>query len=166
MLLVINFCRIRRVKCDETKPACFRCKKLGHDCDGYPKTKRPIRIVLPQLQPDFQPIFYQPSTIWIQTQDEDRFFKFFTDSMVPQLAGFFESEPWNRLILQTCHQDVAVRKAVIAIAAYKSASDATQCRVRPMLHSEVQNQHQYALRQYSKAIRSAALQEKQDLRTT
>ncbi|EPE34970.1 Zn2/Cys6 DNA-binding protein [Glarea lozoyensis ATCC 20868] len=28
-------CKIRRVKCDETKPACLRCVKFGHQCDGY-----------------------------------------------------------------------------------------------------------------------------------
>ncbi|TVY49024.1 Beauvericin cluster-specific repressor, partial [Lachnellula occidentalis] len=28
-------CKIRRVKCDETKPSCLRCLKFGHQCDGY-----------------------------------------------------------------------------------------------------------------------------------
>ncbi|KXL49376.1 MAG: hypothetical protein FE78DRAFT_67750 [Acidomyces sp. 'richmondensis'] len=28
-------CRIRRVKCDEKKPACFRCVATGRHCDGY-----------------------------------------------------------------------------------------------------------------------------------
>ncbi|CAG8979869.1 hypothetical protein HYALB_00002642 [Hymenoscyphus albidus] len=28
-------CKIRRVKCDETKPSCLRCVKFGHQCDGY-----------------------------------------------------------------------------------------------------------------------------------
>jgi hypothetical protein len=27
--------RIRRVKCDETKPKCIRCGKFGRICDGY-----------------------------------------------------------------------------------------------------------------------------------
>ncbi|KAF2183204.1 hypothetical protein K469DRAFT_215531 [Zopfia rhizophila CBS 207.26] len=27
-------CRRRRVKCDETRPTCNRCRKLGLDCDG------------------------------------------------------------------------------------------------------------------------------------
>lgn len=27
--------RIRRVKCDETRPACLKCKSTGRDCDGY-----------------------------------------------------------------------------------------------------------------------------------
>ncbi|CZT51872.1 uncharacterized protein RSE6_13084 [Rhynchosporium secalis] len=28
-------CKIRRVKCDETKPSCIRCVRFGHICDGY-----------------------------------------------------------------------------------------------------------------------------------
>ncbi|KAI1384916.1 uncharacterized protein F4822DRAFT_416684 [Hypoxylon trugodes] len=28
-------CRIRRVKCDETKPSCTRCESTGRKCDGY-----------------------------------------------------------------------------------------------------------------------------------
>ncbi|OOQ84069.1 hypothetical protein PEBR_32100 [Penicillium brasilianum] len=28
-------CRRRRVKCDEAKPACERCRKLGDKCEGY-----------------------------------------------------------------------------------------------------------------------------------
>ncbi|TGO10582.1 hypothetical protein BTUL_0131g00230 [Botrytis tulipae] len=30
-----NTCKARRVKCDETKPACMRCQKFGRVCDGY-----------------------------------------------------------------------------------------------------------------------------------
>lgn len=29
-------CKIRRKKCDETKPACHRCTSTGRKCDGYP----------------------------------------------------------------------------------------------------------------------------------
>ncbi|KAM0238316.1 hypothetical protein ACHAP5_008721 [Fusarium lateritium] len=28
-------CRIRKIKCDETKPACQKCAKTGRTCDGY-----------------------------------------------------------------------------------------------------------------------------------
>ncbi|KAF7539511.1 hypothetical protein G7054_g2067 [Neopestalotiopsis clavispora] len=33
-------CRLRRKKCDEAKPVCNRCVKLGLECDGY--TERPF----------------------------------------------------------------------------------------------------------------------------
>ncbi|PQE09872.1 hypothetical protein CJF31_00003787 [Rutstroemia sp. NJR-2017a BVV2] len=33
--------RIRRVKCDEAKPACMRCVRFGHKCDGYMYLQKP-----------------------------------------------------------------------------------------------------------------------------
>ncbi|KAF7916443.1 uncharacterized protein EAE97_012103 [Botrytis byssoidea] len=30
-----NTCKLRRVKCDETKPGCTRCQNFGRVCDGY-----------------------------------------------------------------------------------------------------------------------------------
>ncbi|TVY86445.1 Transcriptional regulatory protein [Lachnellula willkommii] len=30
-------CKIRRVKCDEAKPACNRCSSTGRKCDGFPQ---------------------------------------------------------------------------------------------------------------------------------
>ncbi|PQE23420.1 Fungal specific transcription factor domain-containing protein [Rutstroemia sp. NJR-2017a BBW] len=34
-------CKIRRVKCDEAKPACMRCVRFGHKCDGYMYLQKP-----------------------------------------------------------------------------------------------------------------------------
>ncbi|KAF4988849.1 hypothetical protein FGRMN_9523 [Fusarium graminum] len=35
-------CRIRKIKCDETKPACQKCVKTGRTCDGYESPFRPF----------------------------------------------------------------------------------------------------------------------------
>ncbi|KIL84927.1 transcriptional regulatory protein moc3 [Fusarium avenaceum] len=35
-------CRIRKIKCDETKPACQKCVKTGRTCDGYESLFRPF----------------------------------------------------------------------------------------------------------------------------
>ncbi|KLU81825.1 hypothetical protein MAPG_00906, partial [Magnaporthiopsis poae ATCC 64411] len=37
--------RIRRVKCDEGKPACQRCTSTGRACDGYDSTRSPSRVL-------------------------------------------------------------------------------------------------------------------------
>jgi hypothetical protein len=31
---ILTNSRIRKVKCDETQPACMRCTKTGRTCDG------------------------------------------------------------------------------------------------------------------------------------
>src|SRR3569833_880855 len=36
-----HYARIRKVKCDETKPFCHRCVSTGRACDGY---ESPFRI--------------------------------------------------------------------------------------------------------------------------
>ncbi|QSZ36950.1 hypothetical protein DSL72_009041 [Monilinia vaccinii-corymbosi] len=33
-------CKIRRVKCDETRPQCTKCVRSGRQCDGYPYNPR------------------------------------------------------------------------------------------------------------------------------
>ncbi|KAI0854356.1 hypothetical protein F5Y00DRAFT_222897 [Daldinia vernicosa] len=49
---------IRRVKCDETKPACTRCTSTGRKCDGYdgappPRPKKPTSSSPDQLATPF-----------------------------------------------------------------------------------------------------------------
>ncbi|KAI0148008.1 hypothetical protein F4776DRAFT_293875 [Hypoxylon sp. NC0597] len=56
-------CKIRRVKCDETKPACTRCTSTGRKCDGYegnapprqkkaPSSPGPLASTFPTLLTD------------------------------------------------------------------------------------------------------------------
>ncbi|KAK6498829.1 hypothetical protein TWF481_011402 [Arthrobotrys musiformis] len=40
-------CRDRKIKCDETRPGCIRCQKIGKDCPGY---ARPIHFVYSSQQ--------------------------------------------------------------------------------------------------------------------
>ncbi|KAF3089099.1 hypothetical protein TWF569_009101 [Orbilia oligospora] len=40
-------CRDRKIKCDETRPGCIRCQKIGKDCPGY---SRPIHFVYTSQQ--------------------------------------------------------------------------------------------------------------------
>jgi hypothetical protein len=49
-------CRVRHVKCDETKPICRRCQSFGVLCDGY----GPSATVLPQAKLKFQVGFMMP----------------------------------------------------------------------------------------------------------
>jgi hypothetical protein len=73
-------------------------------------------------------------------------------------------------VLQTCDQVPSIRHAVIALAALKSISEATQPPSRSVQEEEeIQKNHRFAIQQYSKAIqymRGASIEGKQDLRTT
>ncbi|KAF2167517.1 hypothetical protein M409DRAFT_66055 [Zasmidium cellare ATCC 36951] len=39
-------CKIRRIKCDESKPSCNKCVSTGRKCDGY---ESPFRSFIPEL---------------------------------------------------------------------------------------------------------------------
>lgn len=38
-------CKNSRVKCDEAKPSCQRCLRLGYRCEGYPTTTAKIKFI-------------------------------------------------------------------------------------------------------------------------
>ncbi|KAI0545121.1 hypothetical protein F4679DRAFT_488800 [Xylaria curta] len=99
-------CKIRRVKCDEALPACLRCTSTGRTCDGYARTNTPTGAVTILAGPSFE--------IQVSPRSK-RSFAFFVQRTCLQLAGFFGSDFWERLILQAAHHEPAIRHAIIAI---------------------------------------------------
>jgi hypothetical protein len=101
---------VRRIKCDEGRPACVRCTSAHRVCDGYNDTQ------LPRSSPStiISVIAGPSSDIHASTQSH-RSFSFFVQRTSPQLAGFFGSDFWERLVLQTAYHEPAVRHAVVAV---------------------------------------------------
>ncbi|KAH0140533.1 hypothetical protein KCU67_g14814, partial [Aureobasidium melanogenum] len=53
-------CKIKRLKCDETRPACDNCTKRGYDCPGYRKALKwstKYEVLQPD-EPDSQKTFH------------------------------------------------------------------------------------------------------------
>ncbi|KAK5630055.1 hypothetical protein RRF57_005770 [Xylaria bambusicola] len=100
-------CKIRRVKCDEARPDCLRCTSTGRTCDGYAHTMAPIAESGSTLQGPSLEIQASPRS--------KRSYAFFVQHTCSQLAGFFGSEFWERLVLQAAYNEPAVRHAVVAI---------------------------------------------------
>ncbi|KAI1747013.1 hypothetical protein F4782DRAFT_522753 [Xylaria castorea] len=99
-------CKIRRVKCDEAVPACLRCTSTGRTCDGYAHINTPTETVTVLAGPSFE--------IQVCPRSK-RSFAFFVQRTCSQLAGFFGSHFWERLVLQAAHHEPAIRHAIIAI---------------------------------------------------
>ncbi|KAI1346273.1 hypothetical protein F5Y01DRAFT_308427 [Xylaria sp. FL0043] len=99
-------CKVRRVKCDEGVPACLRCTSTGRTCDGY------AHITTPTVQ---APILQGPSLEIQGCPRTKRSFSYFVQRACSQLAGFFGSDFWERLILQAAYHEPAVRHAIVAI---------------------------------------------------
>lgn len=83
----------------------------------------------------------QPSPLPGVSMQEQRSFDFFRARTAAQFAGPFSSELWSKLLPRLCHQEDAIRHAIVAIGALHETVD----------HA-VDTNTEYAMRQYGKAI--------------
>ena len=141
-------CRIRRVKCDERKPACHRCTSTGRVCDGY--------AVAPASTVPNYTVLSLPPGASVESLWELRAFSHFRNHSAPILSSFFDSHFWMQLVLQMSAVDPAVRHAVIAFDTFAERmslssppSAAHQAAQRRM---EDWRNDRFAIVQYNKAI--------------
>lgn len=138
--------RIRKVKCDETKPYCLRCTKTGRKCDGYldprnlaskrrPKDPTPQdRILGPLLD--------------LSTPEEKRAFYFFQHVTAPCISGDFDAVFWRSVVLQVAQTEPAVRHAVLAVSTlHEGLTQGTIVQSTDGCPTQ-----SFALQQYNKAI--------------
>ncbi|KAE9985584.1 hypothetical protein EG327_004628 [Venturia inaequalis] len=147
-------CKIRHVKCDETKPKCMRCTNTGRDCDGYTepapsKSKsnrgsRSPRSAASPSSPERQFPVFTGSVL------EQRALEFFFYETAPQLSGFFTSRFWNGSVLQMSLSEPAIRYAMIAVSAMYE--DENLYGKSPVARTE--SHAAFALEYYNKAISS------------
>ncbi|KAI9642968.1 hypothetical protein NHQ30_008702 [Ciborinia camelliae] len=128
-------------KCDETKPACLKCTSTRRVCPGYHHVQ-PL-----DLSPSGDTILIttEPSFNILSSPQSKRSFAFFMRRTCSQLAGFFGSNFWERLVLQTAHHESAIRHAVVALGSIHELSE----RKTPVLELD----KAFALEQYNLAIR-------------
>ncbi|KAH8703643.1 hypothetical protein BGW36DRAFT_288499 [Talaromyces proteolyticus] len=161
-------CKIRRVKCDETKPDCRRCLSTGRKCDGYedaelsPPSHREsdipgsqtTQLVVP-YRDSAHHLLSTPSTQHLLpgNETENQYFDFFRLVTTSNLANSFDFGFWSYNILQASHQYPALFHATTAFGSIHRAflSDTTPATV-PRKHTE--KNVEFALRQFNKSIRS------------
>ncbi|TGO43141.1 hypothetical protein BHYA_0003g00950 [Botrytis hyacinthi] len=172
-------CRKRRVKCDEDKPHCARCEASGFKCDGYsvdafskahkraivvqkPQPKRKSsethRAILPSKAPKAARInirVLRPRSPIVETEQEYRYFCFFTENTIRRLCGFFESKLWSHLMLQAGEQERPIRHAMSAIGALDLILHTKEQKPHsPVAKSTIEDHHIFAIKQYDKAVKS------------
>ncbi|KAK3692569.1 hypothetical protein B0T22DRAFT_447570 [Podospora appendiculata] len=144
-------CKIRKVKCDETKPYCVRCTKTGRRCDGYldartmAQRRRRSGAAMPGDSPgDPQaPLFYE----WASAE-EKRSFQFFQHVTAPCLSGDYDGAFWSGIVLQICRSEPAVKHAVLAVSSLHEGM--TRGTVAP--YADISDRQSFALWQYNKSI--------------
>ncbi|KAF2649003.1 hypothetical protein K491DRAFT_611634 [Lophiostoma macrostomum CBS 122681] len=146
-------CKLRKVKCDEGRPACDRCLSTGRVCDGYgiwggggngyhqrPITQKPCTGDCPQKAPI---PFFSLNTV---STKELEYLEWFTCRSRIKFPGAFGSAFWDTRVLQASAREPAVLHALLALsAAHKSGST-------PPGDTGADQYEQFALRQYTKAI--------------
>ncbi|KAM7195680.1 hypothetical protein V8F20_007424 [Naviculisporaceae sp. PSN 640] len=128
--------KIRRVKCGEEKPACYRCTSTGRTCDGY-DNGTPLRNRTPQdslQEAELKRAEFLRTYQWNEsvrsmrpivadiegTEMEKKFFHRFRtateDSLTAHQMCTF-TPFWTRLAPRITHHDDAVKHAAIALGA-------------------------------------------------
>ncbi|KAJ5144847.1 hypothetical protein N7448_002239 [Penicillium atrosanguineum] len=144
-------CKARRVKCDESRPACRRCLSTGRACEGY-------GIWGGGGSPYGQPqgntalsVYCTPIPVGSLTADEQVSFDWFMERTTKKFAGLFTSDFWETLVFQASAQEPAVRHAVVALsAAHRYDSNYGPWMIPAVYGFDAE---QFTLQQYNKAIK-------------
>jgi hypothetical protein len=145
-----NCTRLRRIKCDETKPSCkryatdliiikgailmtgHRCTSTGRRCDGYDYNQQALVQARPvQLLPK------DILTSSIGNGTDDYYLDFFSKNIAPKIAGFYNLDFWTTTVVQLGHNEPAIRLAIQAVGS---------------LHEAVEKQEGSTLKQVDPAI--------------
>ncbi|KAF9880294.1 hypothetical protein CkaCkLH20_02248 [Colletotrichum karsti] len=153
---------VRKVKCDEAKPACLRCTKTGRICDGYLPRKpahgegSPGSDIVARLSPSVSPY-----ADWVGGTREQRAFDFYRNFSAPAIFsdGGGGLTLWKKLVPHFCHAEPAIRHAVLAISSLHeslsqetSADSASGDFLAPVRRRGVVS-NTFAAEQYGKALK-------------
>jgi hypothetical protein len=156
--------RVRRVKCDESKPHCQRCIVFGVVCAGYgplvdvpPREPRlqttQSKILLPTLATlQAVPIYRLNCGAGFEDELSGRCFRIYLEETARQINGPFPNPLWAKLIPQISEMEPFVRDAIIAIGALgkHSKSQLPRKMSGPSFQGD---DYQYALKLYGKSLR-------------
>ncbi|KAI9696692.1 MAG: hypothetical protein M1820_008066 [Bogoriella megaspora] len=124
-------CRIRRVKCDEGKPACNRCVSTGRKCDGYDHAilrrkiqtsadRRDLRTSRKSRSPGRstnKPSLSQGLALENRrSDDEARILQFYRESTVHKVTEIYWDEFWSVVVLQLSLQEPAIKHGLLALS--------------------------------------------------
>ncbi|KAJ4322845.1 hypothetical protein N0V84_004609 [Fusarium piperis] len=148
-------CRIRRVKCDETKPQCKRCQSTKRVCDGYLSEewfmpRRRLAEAVKQLSvvgPVSRALTQTPLTKPM-SPDDPSYFAFFRSVTVPSTCSLFPSSFWQQSVLQLAHGEPAIWHAAIALGALHQKTEAPATKTK----TDTEELSTRAITHYGKAM--------------
>jgi hypothetical protein len=161
--LVADGSRIHRIKCDETKPECNRCTSTGRKCEGYPVSTSSRGNNRSPPAPNTEHAgktqcslsLYSLSSETPGDEAERRSFYYLRERAIYDISGYFESEFWDRLVLQISHTEPTVRHALLALSSLCETYESENINQDPT-NDQDKFRIQFALQQYNKAVRLLA----------
>jgi hypothetical protein len=130
-------CKVRRLKCDETRPACLRCTKTGRLCDGY----GPLAIA--SLPFDIQ-----------GTDEEKRSYHFFRLQTATAILGQQDASYWTSSLLQLAYAQPAIKHVLIAMASIHEALQSTDWYLNANDNDRGRALRMFSWKQYNEAIQN------------
>ncbi|KAK2594285.1 hypothetical protein QQS21_007991 [Conoideocrella luteorostrata] len=128
-------CKLRKVKCDEAKPACLRCLRSGRLCDGYLDASTRSETLIRHISP----------TVEFENADGRRAFDYYHSRLVPVLSGIYNSEFWGETVLQLGLTEAVVHHSLLSLSSFLECGLAKDGIDRT-------RERNYAFREYGKAI--------------
>ncbi|OAA80378.1 Fungal transcriptional regulatory protein [Akanthomyces lecanii RCEF 1005] len=125
---------VRRVKCDEGRPACHRCTSTGRTCDGY----GPIVVATPSPPVSLSQVKY--------SGPEWRSFQYFHEKTLKQLCTFFPDDFWTSYVLKIANTETSIWHSLIALSSYHELFSEQR-----MPRQQVEDY--FALNQYNSSIK-------------
>ncbi|KAH6666354.1 C6 zinc finger domain protein [Halenospora varia] len=152
-------CKSRKVKCDEGRPACYRCVSSGRNCDGYGIWGGGGNVHGPQqrsqgLQDNPRDhSIHLPVSIIPSGAEERLGFEWFKCRTATKLPGSFISGFWTTLVFQASFSEPAILHAILALSSiHRNSSTNVENGVEKRNNIPLDENEHFALRSYVKAI--------------
>ncbi|KAI0190496.1 C6 zinc finger domain-containing protein [Xylaria flabelliformis] len=145
-------CKARKVKCDEARPECLRCRTSARICGGY-RAPPPGSFSWNSL------LQIRPSTIPCSAANNNaelRGLDFFRCIVAPALTNPLGNSFWKYTVCQLAIQEPATKYAVLAIGSLYEHFDLSSD------DSSTSNEYRLAVHYYNKALRQVATSEHLD----
>ncbi|KAK0123739.1 hypothetical protein ONS95_008746 [Cadophora gregata] len=115
-----------------------------------------VKYISPRQTPELpSPTLYRPGGFAFDSQ-EGQYFQVFRTHTASELSGFFDSEFWQRSVLQESHSEASIRHAVVALGAlYKTLEKASESPPGSPDNGNFDTapkHYNFALQQYGKAL--------------
>ncbi|KIW78130.1 hypothetical protein Z517_07963 [Fonsecaea pedrosoi CBS 271.37] len=110
-------CKRRRVKCSLEKPSCSRCAKAGRVCEGY-QLSVVQEVVASPAKATTPPHLNNSSSLlsaFRATPSEWQAYGFYSHRIASTLGGAFDTELWQKLMLQAADTEPTVRNGIFAL---------------------------------------------------